>query len=237
MTHDRYFLDNVAGWILELDRGAGIPWEGNYSSWLEQKQARLAAEEKADRSRQASLERELEWIRMSPRARQSKGKARINAYNDLVAEAEGRRAARRQGRAVHPAGAPAGRPGGGGGRRRQGVRRPTADRRPVLHAAAGRHRRRHRPERRRQDDAVPDDRRGGAAGRRHARPRCDGRSWPTSTSRASALAARPHRVRRDHRGSRPPRGRRSRAARPRLCRRVRFQGQRPAEDGGPALGR
>jgi ATP-binding cassette ChvD family protein len=88
VTHDRYFLDNVAGWILELDRGAGIPWEGNYSSWLEQKQARLAAEEKADRSRQASLERELEWIRMSPRARQSKGKARITAYNDLVSEAE-----------------------------------------------------------------------------------------------------------------------------------------------------
>jgi energy-dependent translational throttle protein EttA len=88
VTHDRYFLDNVAGWILELDRGAGIPWEGNYSSWLEQKQARLAAEEKTDRSRQASLERELEWIRMSPRARQSKGKARITAYNDLVAEAE-----------------------------------------------------------------------------------------------------------------------------------------------------
>ena len=88
VTHDRYFLDNVAGWILELDRGAGIPWEGNYSSWLEQKQARLAAEEKADRSRQASLERELEWIRMSPRARQSKGKARITAYNELVAEAE-----------------------------------------------------------------------------------------------------------------------------------------------------
>jgi energy-dependent translational throttle protein EttA len=78
----------VAGWILELDRGAGIPWEGNYSSWLEQKQARLAAEEKADRSRQASLERELEWIRMSPRARQSKGKARITAYNELVTEAE-----------------------------------------------------------------------------------------------------------------------------------------------------
>jgi sulfate-transporting ATPase len=88
VTHDRYFLDNVAGWILELDRGYGIPWEGNYSSWLEQKQRRLAAEEKADRSRQAALERELEWIRMSPRARQAKGKARINAYNDLVAEAE-----------------------------------------------------------------------------------------------------------------------------------------------------
>jgi len=88
VTHDRYFLDNVAGWILELDRGAGIPWEGNYSSWLEQKQARLAGEEKADRSRQDALARELEWIRMSPRARQSKGKARVNAYSELVAEAE-----------------------------------------------------------------------------------------------------------------------------------------------------
>ena len=88
VTHDRYFLDNVAGWILELDRGAGIPWEGNYSSWLEQKQARLAAEQKTDKARQQTLERELEWIRMSPRARQSKGKARINAYNDLVAQAE-----------------------------------------------------------------------------------------------------------------------------------------------------
>jgi ATP-binding cassette ChvD family protein len=88
ITHDRYFLDNVAGWILELDRGAGIPWEGNYSSWLEQKQAQLAGEQKADRSRQRALERELEWIRLSPRARQSKGKARINAYNDLVAESE-----------------------------------------------------------------------------------------------------------------------------------------------------
>ncbi len=88
VTHDRYFLDNVAGWILELDRGAGIPWEGNYSSWLEQKQSRLSAEAKADRSREEALRRELEWIRMSPRARQAKGKARINAFNDLVAEAE-----------------------------------------------------------------------------------------------------------------------------------------------------
>jgi ATP-binding cassette ChvD family protein len=89
ITHDRYFLDNVAGWILELDRGAGIPWEGNYSSWLEQKQARLAAEARADKARQAALARELEWIRMSPRARQSKGKARLNAFAQLAAEAEG----------------------------------------------------------------------------------------------------------------------------------------------------
>jgi ATP-binding cassette ChvD family protein len=86
VTHDRYFLDNVAGWILELDRGRGIPWEGNYSSWLEQKQNRLQQEEKAESRKQRTLERELEWIRMSPRARQAKGKARLNAYEDLLRE-------------------------------------------------------------------------------------------------------------------------------------------------------
>jgi energy-dependent translational throttle protein EttA len=84
VTHDRYFLDNVAGWILELDRGHGIPWEGNYSSWLEQKQNRLQQEEKAETRKQRTLERELEWIRMSPRARQAKGKARLNAYEELL---------------------------------------------------------------------------------------------------------------------------------------------------------
>ncbi|NHE55504.1 energy-dependent translational throttle protein EttA [Cyclobacterium plantarum] len=86
VTHDRYFLDNVAGWILELDRGEGIPWKGNYSSWLEQKQDRLKKEEKTESKRQKTLERELEWIRMSPKAKQSKGKARLNAYDKLVGE-------------------------------------------------------------------------------------------------------------------------------------------------------
>ena len=84
VTHDRYFLDNVAGWILELDRGAGIPWEGNYSSWLGQKQERLSLEEKTESARQRTLKRELEWIRMSPRARQVKSKARVTAYEDLL---------------------------------------------------------------------------------------------------------------------------------------------------------
>ena len=84
ITHDRYFLDNVAEWILELDRGVGIPWEGNYTSWLDQKTERLRVEEKQASSRRRTLERELEWIRMAPRARQSKGKARINAYEDLL---------------------------------------------------------------------------------------------------------------------------------------------------------
>ena len=86
VTHDRYFLDNVAGWILELDRGYGIPWKGNYSSWLEQKQQRLAQEEKQEALRQKTLQRELDWLHMSPRARETKRKARINAYNDLLSQ-------------------------------------------------------------------------------------------------------------------------------------------------------
>ncbi len=86
VTHDRYFLDNVAGWILELDRGYGIPWRGNYSSWLEQKQERLAKEERSEALRQKTLDRELEWLHMSPKARQTKRKSRINAYNDLLAQ-------------------------------------------------------------------------------------------------------------------------------------------------------
>ncbi len=92
VTHDRYFLDNVAGWILELDRGQGIPWKGNYSSWLEQKQNRLKQEEKAESQRQKTLERELEWIRMAPKARQAKGKARINAYENLLSQETEKRA-------------------------------------------------------------------------------------------------------------------------------------------------
>jgi len=86
ITHDRYFLDNVAGWILELDRGRGIPWEGNYSSWLEQKQKRLAVEEKQETARRRTLERELEWVRMAPRARQAKSKARLKAYESLLSQ-------------------------------------------------------------------------------------------------------------------------------------------------------
>ncbi len=90
ITHDRYFLDNVAGWILELDRGRGIPWQGNYSSWLEQKQLRLSQEEKQASARQRTLARELEWVRLSPRARQAKSKARVRAYEELVAQEQQR---------------------------------------------------------------------------------------------------------------------------------------------------
>ena len=91
ITHDRYFLDNVARWILELDRGRGLPFEGNYSSWLEQKQERLGREQRVDEARRRSLERELEWVRMAPKARQAKGKARLAAYDRLQAEAEAAR--------------------------------------------------------------------------------------------------------------------------------------------------
>ena len=90
ITHDRYFLDEVAGWILELDRGAGIPYEGNYSGWLEQKQKRLLQEGRADDARVKSLSRELDWVRSAPKARQAKSKARINAYEKLLAEDQNR---------------------------------------------------------------------------------------------------------------------------------------------------
>jgi sulfate-transporting ATPase len=86
VTHDRYFLDNVAGWILELDRGEGIPWKGNYSSWLEQKAKRLAQEDKTESKRQKALERELEWVRMAPKARHAKSKARLANYDKLASE-------------------------------------------------------------------------------------------------------------------------------------------------------
>ena len=89
VTHDRYFLDNVAGWILELDRGVGIPWKGNYSSWLEQKEKRLGVEEKHESDRRKTLKRELEWIRMSPKGRRSKSKARISSYEDMLAAGSG----------------------------------------------------------------------------------------------------------------------------------------------------
>ena len=128
VTHDRYFLDNVAGWILELDRGRGIPFEGNYSSWLEQKQARLAVEEKQESARRRTLARELEWVRMSPRARHAKSKARLGAYEQLLAEEE--RGEARPRRDPHPARAAARRPRDRGRRPREGLRRPAAVRGP-----------------------------------------------------------------------------------------------------------
>jgi ATP-binding cassette ChvD family protein len=104
ITHDRYFLDNAAGWILELDRGEGIPWKGNYSSWLDQKRTRLAQEEKEESARQKTLEKELEWVRMAPRARQAKGKARLAHYEDLLAEQQANEKRDKQGEIAIPPG-------------------------------------------------------------------------------------------------------------------------------------
>ena len=176
ITHDRYFLDNVAKWILELDRGKGFPFEGNYSSWLEQKQARLEREERGNEARKRTLARELEWVRMSPKARQSKGKARLAAYEKLYNETKAADPAQSKLGDHDPRRSPPRRPGDRGREPPQGLRRPAADRGPLVLAAAGRHRRHHRPQRRRQDDAVQDARRARAArlrldqDRRHRRP-------------------------------------------------------------------
>ncbi len=165
VTHDRYFLDNVTGWILELDRGKGIPYEGNYSSWLVQKQKRLEQEGREDAAHQKTLAREQEWIASSPKARQAKSKARYQRYEDLLKQASEKQSqtaqitipvAERLGQNVVDF---------------EGLSKSFGDRllidEPHLQAAAGRHRRRDRPQRRRQDHAVPDDHRAGEAGQGH----------------------------------------------------------------------
>ena len=203
VTHDRYFLDNVAGWILELDRGRGIPYKGNYSGWLEQKQERLAHEEKTESAHRRTLQRELEWVRLAPRARHAKSKARLGSYEKLLAEEQNVKLDRVE---IHIPPGPAAR------RRRdrregrlEGLRRPPALRGARVLAPAGRDRRRDRAERRRQDDALPDDRRRGVARLGRAAHRRDRASSPTSTSRAPTSTRR------------APSGRRSPAARTSSC--------------------
>ena len=165
VTHDRYFLDDITSWILELDRGRGIPYEGNYSAWLEQKAKRLEQESREDKAKQKTLERELEWIRQGAKARQAKQKARINAYNELADQSEREKVGKAQ--IVIPNGP---RLGGKvieveGLAKHSG--RQAVDRRPDLLAAPRRHRRRDRPERRRQIDAVSHADRAGTARRGH----------------------------------------------------------------------
>ena len=184
VTHDRYFLDNAAEWILELDRGYGIPWKGNYSSWLEQKEQRLADRSQAgSRAHQGDAARSSNGCARIPRRRQAKSKARIARFEELSSYEHQKRnetqeifipVAERLGDAVIEFKSVS-----------QGLRRPAADRRPVLQRAAGRDRRRHRPQRRRQDDAVPHDHRQGEARPRrdrHRAARCSSRS---STRRAN----------------------------------------------------
>ena len=198
VTHDRYFLDNVAGWILELDRGRGLPFEGNYSSWLEQKQARLEIEEKSASARRRTLQRELEWVRMSPRARHAKSKARLSAYDKLYAEEQQVKLDKVE---IH---IPPGPRLGDVVIEADGVAKGYGDRllfeELCVLAAAGRDRRRRRPERCRQDDALPHDRRRGEARRGHAPDRRDG----------AARLRRP--VARARSTRRTPSGRRSAAA-------------------------
>ena len=228
VTHDRYFLDNVAGWILELDRGEGIPWEGNYSSWLEQKERRLGQEEKQASARQKTLQRELEWVRMSPRARQAKSKARITRYEELREEAE--RQTEGSTEILIPVPERLGDEVVVGERRDEGLRRPAAVRGPQLLAAPRRHRRRHRAERRGQDDAVPHDHRAGDAGRGHAHRGRDG---------AGGLRGpEPRRARRredgvpgDQRRAGPAPVRPPQRQRPGLRRRLQLPRRRPAEEG------
>ena len=172
VTHDRYFLDNVAGWILELDRGSGIPWEGNYSSWLEQKQKRLAAR-REDRDPSGSGRCSASWSGSACRRGRGRRRARRGSTPTRSCSAEDTAQKIEQRRNLHPARSAARRRRRRGARPSQGLRRPAADRRPELHAAARRHRRRDRAERRRQDDALPDDHGPGEAGRRDAPARRD----------------------------------------------------------------
>ena len=161
VTHDRYFLDNVTGWMLELERGRGYPFEGNYSSWLQQKRKRLQQEEKEESARQRALAAESEWIAASPRARQTKSRARIAKYEEMLQKSQ--ELATGVAEIVIPPGPAAGQYRHRGRGSAQGLRQQRPDRRAELQAAAGRDRRRDRPERRRQDDAVPHDHRPGTA--------------------------------------------------------------------------
>ncbi len=203
VTHDRYFLDNVAGWILELDRGRGIPYKGNYSGWLEQKQERLAHEEKTESAHRRTLQRELEWVRLAPRARHAKSKARLGSYEKLLAEEQNVKLDRVE---IH---IPPGPRLGDVVIDAKGVSKGFGDRLLFegleFSLPAGRDRRRDRPERRRQDDALPDDRRRGGARLGRAARSARRSSSPTSTSRAPTSTRR------------APSGRRSPAARTSCC--------------------
>ena len=174
VTHDRYFLDEVAGWILELDRGRGIPYEGNYSGWLEQKQQRLAQEGRQEVARQRTLERELEWVRQSPRARQAKSKARMTAY-EIAGRREPREGSGHRADRFAPWAA-ARRSRDYRGPCQQRVRRPAGHGIARFSPAARRNRRHHRSEWRGQDDLVAHDHRTGRARRRRFPHRRDGQA-------------------------------------------------------------
>ncbi len=241
VTHDRYFLDNVAQWILELDRGYGIPWRGNYSSWLEQKQERLRKEEKADTRRIRTLERELEWIRMSPRARQSKGKARVSAYEKLLSEETEQR--REEMQIYIPPG-----PRLGDvvidfdkvSKTYDDTDSPGQSRlifeNLTFQMPPGVHRRRDRAERRGQDDHAPPDHPPGAAHNRYRAYRADGRVGlrrpkpRDAQRRQNGLGGDLGRRRDDHAGA-------AQSKQPGLRLGVQLPRVGPAEAGGRSIGR
>jgi ABC-type multidrug transport system ATPase subunit len=228
VTHDRYFLDDITSWILELDRGRGIPYEGNYSAWLEQKAKRMQQEAREDKSKQKVLEKELEWIRAGAKARQAKSKARISRYNEMAGQTVRERASVSQ--IIIPNGERLGLQGHRGDGPEEAHGRQAVDREPQLHRAAGGHRGGDRPERGGQIHAVPHDHRAGTARRGHHHA---GRHGAAFLRGPVARRAGPQQDRvggnlgrvRDH----PP-GRHG-DEQPRLCRGLQLQGHRPAEEG------
>jgi ABC-type multidrug transport system ATPase subunit len=234
ITHDRYFLDNAAEWILELDRGHGIPYKGNYSTWLEQKQARLEQEQKGEEARAKALKKELEWSRQNPKARQAKSKARLARFEELsdyrIPEAQ------RNAGNLHSCGRAPGPPGDRVPQRHQVVWRPGADRQPELHRPGGRHRRHHRPQRRRQIDAVQADCRQGAARQRRSRHRLDREDGLCGPAPRRSVQ-RQDRLGRHLRRPGHPQRRQVPDGQPRLLRPLQLQRRRPAKEGGHAVGR
>ena len=234
VTHDRYFLDNVAGWILELDRGEGIPWKGNYSSWLDQKSRQLEIEEKGESARAKTLERELEWIGMSAKGRHAKSKARIERYEKLLAE-DGKEKLRET-RIVFPAGPAPGQRGHRGEGPGERLRREAPVREPLLRGAAGRGRGAHRAERRGQDHPVADDHGAGearlrdAAPRRHRQARLRGPDAHLSRSGEDGVGAALGRPRHHQAGE-------AGGQLEGLLHLVQLLGHGPIEEGGGALGR
>ena len=218
VTHDRYFLDNVAEWILELDRGRAYPYEGNYSTYLEKKAERVAVQGRKDAKLQKRLREELAWVRSGAKARQAKSKARLGRYEEMAAEAEKTRKLDFEEIQI-PTGPRLGNVGCRGRPPRQGLRRQAADQGPVVHAAAQRHRRRHRPQRRRQDHAVQDDRRARAARQRHRQGRRDRQAQLRRPEPRRASTRRRRCGRSSPTGSTTSRSARTRSRRGPTCRR------------------
>ena len=234
VTHDRYFLDNVAQWILEIDRGEGIPFEGNYTAWLEARHKRMPIEQRQQKARERTLSRELEWIRMSPKARQAKSKARIKAYEELAAQTFEDRPDELE--IQIPTGQTSWRIGHRSQASDKGVRRQGLDRRSVLPLARRRDRRRHRPQRCRQDDAVPHVHRTGGTRPGNDSHRRYGRHG-LRRSKPRFAASRQYGLPGNQRRSRHDRDGRAQHQCPSLRFPVQLQGPRPGKEGRQSVRR